>query len=651
MSRHYETELVKNCSIPMTDGVCLAADLYRPLTDQPVPTLVSLYPYHKDDDQGPGFFEGALGSLAQAGYACLLVDLRGTGGAGGTTDMLFPERERRDYYETVEWAAEQPWSDGNVGVWGISYGSIDSLLTAAQRPPHLRAVAAFHGAGDVWDNWLLLGGRLGLLQVLANWSAWMVGQNFMPPTYRDAEGRWLSVWREHLEGNQPYLVTILDRAMSGEVELQPDSVALDGIETPVYLWAGWHDLFPKAMVEAYQILNGPKKLTIGPWTHTMPDLGHEARIDYLHELQRWFDYWLRDEDTGIMDEPPVAIWVREADTWVYEEGFPPPEVEEVAFYLGPNGSLSESAPELAGTDVFTYDGTAGVCAHFWDLMGTVPGLPRDQRPDELKGVVYTSSPLAEEIEICGAPEVEVRYRSNVPDPLLVVKLCDVAPSGMSSLITSGWVDLDWGSTHPTNWGDVSPDGSTVHLKLIPTSYLIRAGHRLRAFVAASDFPRLLPSVGPGEAAVEWGDEQPSSVRLPLRPPRSEVRKPLFLTLPEASGGPGRAPMWRIEHNPLEGTITVRGEFALSLAVDGGEAPATVTYTHHYWATASQSGGVQCSAHAESEASWESAQEKIHLEAVMAFRPVGLDLSVVITLNGAPYWSKRWTRRWPANPRD
>ena len=647
MEERYQTELVKNCLIPMSDGVTLAADLYRPLVDHPVPTLLSFYPYHKDDDIGPGYFEGALRAMAQAGYACLLVDVRGTGNSGGSTLFLMGERERRDYYEAVEWAAGQQWCDGKVGVWGLSYGSMAALLTAAECPPHLGAVAAFHGAGDQWDDFVFIGGRLSLLQFVANWGSWMAGWNFMPPGYRDSDGRWLSVWREHLESNVPWLITALDLASSGEVEPEPASTTLARIQTPTYLWAGWHDIFPKAMVEAYQGIKGPKKLTVGPWVHVMPDVGHAGRIDYLHELQRWFDYWLRGQDTGIMDEPPVAIWVQRAETWVYEEDFPPPVVEERAVYLGPKGTLSESVPTVDGgdTDSFEYDATVGVYADLWEPMGLGLGLPLDQRFDELKAITYTTPPLDEDMEICGAPKAVIQYASTEKSPLLAVKLCDVAPDGRSNLITMGWLDVDRAKGGALSWGEVSQSGSSVRLCLIPTAYSVPRGHRLRVFLAGSDFPRLLPSRGPGQISVGWGKEPLSSVRLPVRPPRGELKKPPFLTPQEIPHVPVRAPMWRIEQNPAEMTTTVRLGFSQSLGIDGGEGPATVSYTHRCSATASQRQPSQPSARAVSEACWESEKEKVELYTVMVFRRLGVELSVSITLNSAPYWERRWSSRW------
>jgi hypothetical protein len=270
----------------------------------------------------------------------------------------------------------------------------------------------------------------------------------------------------------------------------------------------------------------------------------------------------------------------------------------------------------------------------------------DLRPDELKGVIYTTSPLDEDMEIWGPPEVVLQYESTAPETLLAVRLCDVSPDGYSSLITEGWVDVEWARTQESTWGRAVDAGSGVHLDLVPTAYSVRAGHRLRLLVSGSNFPRSVPSRGPGQISVGWGKEPLSEVRLPVRPPGIEVGKPAFLApreIPHPSTAP---PMWRIEHNPAERTITVRTGSYRSLGIDGGEGPATVVYERESSTTASQIQPSQPSARGEAWGSWENAHEKIEVHTVSVFRPVGIDLVVNITLNGAPYWQKKWSRVWP-----
>jgi hypothetical protein len=355
-------------------------------------------------------------------------------------------------------------------------------------------------------------------------------------------------------------------------------------------------------------------------------------------MRRWFDHWLLGLDTGVTDEPPVSIWVQGAENWVYEEDFPPPEAEQRALYLGAEGALSREAPTGSGSDSFQYDATAGAYADFRHP----DALRTDQRLDELKGLTYTTQPLDEDMEICGVPEAVLTYSSTMPDTLLVVKLCDVDPDGKSVLITEGWLETQQANSLATSWGHLSEDGSSAHLNLVPTAYLLRAGQRLRVSVTASCFPRLMPNLGPGEISIERARNGASCVRIPVRPPRRDPLRPKYVMPRDIPHFSARPPLWRIEHDPGGATTTVRLGLYNDVAVDGGEAPASVSYVHECSSVASQRQPSQPVGRSESWGRWTSEHEKVEVHLVSVFRPTGTELSVEITLNGAPYWEKRWS---------
>jgi predicted acyl esterase len=640
MKIRYQTEMTKNVLIPMSDGVTLAADLYRPVTDQPVPGLISFTPYHKDGDYTARYGEAVKG-LTQAGYAHLIVDVRGTGNSGGGTVQPWREREQRDYYEVVEWLAAQDWCAGKVGVWGKSYGGIATLLTAATNPPHLAAVAPFMGVAASWRDLMYVGGRLSSFTFIAQFGSRMASWNFMPPGYRDPEGRWLSVWREHLESNEPWVVSALDTEMAGEADFETIPTMLERIQTPVYVWAGWRDVLNKEMADAYRIIRSPKKLIAGPWFHVLPDVGHAGRIDLLEELGRWFDYWLKEEDTGIMDEPPVAVWVQGTNRWYFEDDFPPPQVEKRELCLEKDGALLEvEAGSLGeGVDSFVYDATSGVCGD----VRQPAALELDHRADEWKGLTYTTAPLEEDVEICGAPEVTVHFESTAPETLIVAKLCDVYPDGRSHLVTSGWFDVDQPKGGPEEYGELLEGGKAVLLRMLPTAYVFQRGHSLRLVVSGAHFPFVAPGVGAGEISVRRGKGAKSSVIIPVRPERGEAPKPGFLIAQEIPHPPTSASSWSIALNPDARTTTVHMGFSSSLGIDGGEEPATVGYDHQCWAIAPQTQPAHASTRAKTRGCWESENEKIEVSTVTVFRGLALDLSVEITLNGASYWQGRWSR--------
>ena len=160
----HEVRIERNLLIPLSDGVSLAADLHLPEGEGPFPTLVSYYPYRKDDFIG-SFFEYPQRYFAERGYANLLVDFRGLGGSEGVAWGFVDSRENRDGAEVVEWAARQSWCDGNLGMWGLSYGGVSSLKTATENPPHLRAIVPIQGLVDAYHEAIYPGGCMNCLGV------------------------------------------------------------------------------------------------------------------------------------------------------------------------------------------------------------------------------------------------------------------------------------------------------------------------------------------------------------------------------------------------------------------------------------------------------------------------------------------------------
>jgi uncharacterized protein len=153
----YEIKVERNLMIPLSDGATLAADLYGPDADGSFPALISFYPYHKDDLIG-GAYEHPRRYFAERGYNVLLIDFRGLGSSDGIPHRAMDRGEGRDGAEAVEWIAEQPWCDGNVGMFGMSYGGISSLKVAYEQPPHLRAIAPIMGTNDIYLDYLYSGG-------------------------------------------------------------------------------------------------------------------------------------------------------------------------------------------------------------------------------------------------------------------------------------------------------------------------------------------------------------------------------------------------------------------------------------------------------------------------------------------------------------
>lgn len=193
---------IRDVMIPMLDGVHLAADIWLPEEPGQYPALLTYLPYTKDLWGGNfygDYFDGR-------GYALVLADFRGTGNSEGVNPSFVDPQEREDGYHIVEWLAAQDWCDGNVGVWGISYGGITAMSIASTQPPHLKAIIPISGTFDNFDTLLQPRGTQGMLITDMDLGAHMAARNLMPPLLQDEEGRWLEKWRARLESNTPWIL-------------------------------------------------------------------------------------------------------------------------------------------------------------------------------------------------------------------------------------------------------------------------------------------------------------------------------------------------------------------------------------------------------------------------------------------------------------
>ena len=396
----------RNLLIPLPDGVRLAADLYRPAGDGRWPALVDFLPYHKDGRGGRQDVEAVNRHFAARGYAALTVDLRGLGSSDGVNRLPFDPQEARDGHEAVEWVARQPWCDGNVGMWGVSYGGITALAVAATRPPHLRAIVPIHACADIYHDFVAPGGCRGGFWSHADWGPRMVAYNLTPPLLEDPEGRWARIWAERLEANAPWLFAWWDHP-------DPDDfwaarvIPVERIACPTFHIGGWRDLYAEATVRDHARIQAPKRLLMGPWKHAFPDVALDAPAAGLHEIERWWERWLRGRDNGVTAEPPVTLYVQgDSAGWRHESRWPPPRVQPEAWYLGPDGTLGPEPPRSpVPPAVHAYDPTIGVASIAWDPWSTAldPALPWDQSGDDARSLTFTSAPLAAPLELVGSP--------------------------------------------------------------------------------------------------------------------------------------------------------------------------------------------------------------------------------------------------------
>jgi putative CocE/NonD family hydrolase len=446
-------------------------------------------------------------------------------------------------------------------MWGMSYGGITSFKTAAASPPHLKAIVPMNGGLDHYHDIVYPGGCFNCLGILGGWGPFMTAMNLMPPMHQDDDGRWYRLWRERLNaGRAPYIMPYQQHSDFDEY-WKSKTVAGERITVPAFLIGAWRDIFPEAMVRAYERIRGPRRLLMGPWMHEMPDLAGFAQVDYLAEMLRWWDCWLKDVDNGVRDEPPVVIYVQ-GQGWRYESEWPIARTKDSMSYLSLDsglGMLTTQPPPHAREVSYVGDPTVGVMAGLWDPTGTGLGAPLDQGPDDLRSITFTGDPLPDSLEITGSPEATVYVAIDEgADSNLVVKICDVGPDGHSALVTTGWAKATRRlGKDPTASSTTEP--LEFRIPLWATSYFVPAGHRVRVSISCSDFPRIWPTRSHPRIRLATGGRTPSAVRLPVVPASQMPVPDLPIPDPTVKRTPldiETAPRWEIVRDLAAGTVVV-----------------------------------------------------------------------------------------------
>ena len=293
----------------MSDGVELAATLYLPPDDAGrQPCLLEALPYRKDDLTA-SYAESYRRLRDVHGYAVCRLDLRGTGSSAGDATDEYPEVEQRDLAEVIAWLADQPWCDGQVGMWGTSYSGFNSLQMACEQPPALKAICAIYATDDRWtDDVHWRGGALRLVD-LVDYCHYMTPMCVLPPVPAVWGEGWQDEWRRRLETNEPWLLTWLrenrhgDYWDHGSVRLGGTARGYDRIRVPTMLVVGWADGYRNNSFRTLAALSAtgtPHRLLAGPWAHADPTSAMPGpRIDFDAELAAWFDHWLRGRTTPI----------------------------------------------------------------------------------------------------------------------------------------------------------------------------------------------------------------------------------------------------------------------------------------------------------------------------------------------------------------
>ncbi len=532
-----------NTWIPLSDGTRLAARIWLPddAEQDPVPGVLEFIPYRKNDltaDRDVPHHTYVAGH----GYACVRVDLRGSGESDGVLTDEYLQEELDDGVEVIRWIASQPWCSGKVGIIGISWGGFNGLQIAALRPPELGAVITLCSTDDRYaDDIHHMGGCL--LGDNLSWASTMFAHNTLPPDPRVVGDRWREMWQERLEGSGLWLATWLRHQRRDEY-WRHGSVCEDyaAIECPVMAVSGWADGYSNAVFRLLENLEVPRKGLIGPWRHLYPHLGRPGpAIGFLQEEVRWWDQWLKGRQTGIADEPMLTVWMQDSvppttdyevrpGRYVVEDAWPTPTTEERAYGLAAGRLLDERDRDDATPLSIQSPLSCGLFAGKWCSYGAPPDLPHDQREDDGGALVFETEPLDDEVEILGAPVVELDLESDRPVAMVAVRLSDVLPDGRATRVSYGVLNL----THRSSSEEperLEPGARyQVSVRMNEIAQQLPAGHRLRLSVSTVYFPLVWPSPEPVTLTIHPGS---SRLLVPIRPRQPEDRDAPSFAAPEA----------------------------------------------------------------------------------------------------------------------
>ena len=484
------TEVIETLWIPMPDGTRLAARLWLPdgARDNPVPCILEYIPYRRrdrtrmrDESMHPHF--------ADAGYASIRVDQRGSGDSEGLMLDEYADLETQDGVDVIAWIAAQDWCDGNVGMFGKSWGAYNSFQVAAKRPPALKAIVPVAGTDDRWREDIHFYGGC-----LANdnfwWGSIMQLYNSFPPDPEIVgKDRWLDMWKTRLEGQSFWPAMWLEHQTHDEMWRRGSICEnYDDVEVPVYFFSGWHDIFRDTPFRIAENLKGPVKVMMGPWAHLYPHEGiPEPKVDFIEEVIRFWDHWLKGRDTGLMDEPPLRFYVQDyvPPVGLIRDRRRPLGGRAVLALSERGGPRALPQPGHAGRrspsrrthdDLFaqTFGSAAGDMPSF-----AVPGdMPADCRKDAGGALLFRTEPLAAPLDILGQPRVTLEASADQPQGIVAALLIDEAPDGAQALISRGFCNL----THRNSDTDPTPvvpgEPMSLTVPLMGSSWRVAPGHRL-----------------------------------------------------------------------------------------------------------------------------------------------------------------------------
>jgi putative CocE/NonD family hydrolase len=569
-------------SIPMPDGVQLAATLYMPADLKPgarVPALLEYLPYRKDDDDAVSDY-GHHAYFARHGYVGARVDIRGFGNSGGVQPPReYSAQEQQDGERVIAWLARQPWSNGKVGMLGISWGGFNSIQMAMRRPPALKAILAVAATEALFtEDVHYMDGIMHVdeFEVSMDLDQGRSGApNF--PLDEDTLAKRMD--------STPWSLDYFRHQRNGAFWRAPIR-RLEDIHVPCFLIGGLQDGYRNSIVRMLERVPAPVHAWVGPWNHDFPNGSiYGPRVEWRDQAVRWFDHWLKGIDNGVEHDPKVVFYQQQghspgaepqdvpgewrADSW------PPAGLKSVSWFLAPNHQLTQ-APAAAATDHLRYVPSAGVEAGFWwgELLS-------DQRPVDAYSLTYDSPPLDEDVAMLGRAHVRLYASADAPLADWFVRLEDVAEDGRVTAITGA--GLNGAQRQSTDRPEALVPGTEyrLDLDLYLSSWVWTKGHRIRVAVSNAQWPMLWPTPYPMTTTLRLGGLEGSSIALPVVPVHGQAPPPFAQPEPietppdiTTTGDYAWPGTWNLERDEAAGRSTVTWRGASALQFPWG------SYDHH-----------------------------------------------------------------------
>lgn len=503
----YEVEVVEDW-IPLSDGTRLWMKAWLPKTEEKVPVILEYLPYRAGDWTWPRDSERHP-YYAGHGYASVRVDIRGHGNSEGVPGDEYDAQEHADGVEVINWLASREWSNGNVGMIGISWGGFNSLQLAYLQPEPLKAIVTVCSTDDRYDNDVhYMGGSMLAVDMHA-WAATMMAFESRPVDKRV----WGDKWREQWVGRLNKLSPFIDRWLAHQTRddyWRHGSVCEDysRINAAVMAVGGWFDPYRDTVLRLVEKLSAQGKNVkgiIGPWSHQYPDrdLRPGPHIDFLGETLRWWDKWLKEEDNDVMDEPLLRTWMLDGyepksvydempGRWIAEREWPNPAFEARTFLLA-DGACCPLAQDQNGKQIARVKSPqdVGQLAGRYFPFGNDTDLPVDQRPDDGRSTTF-DFPLSKPLQILGNAQVNLKITTQATRGQVYVRLCDVAPDGASTLITRGNLNLTAREGRDKVVEFPAGEWVDVTIPMTGIAYRVPEGHTLRLSVSTAYWPWIWP---------------------------------------------------------------------------------------------------------------------------------------------------------------